>query len=81
MMIRESEVPSHATAPEMMKIPLKPRSKLLEIIEFTFKAAADGSSGSFLNGLVFSELRFLQCLDLTSPILNTCGAPVDENIP
>lgn len=44
----------------------------------TFKAAAEGSSGSLLKDLVFSQLKLLQWRKRTSPILNTTGGPVEE---
>lgn len=41
----------------------------------TFRAAAEGSSGSLLKDLVFSQFRLLQCRVRTSPMLNTTGGP------
>lgn len=45
----------------------------------TFKAAAEGSSGSPKNGFVFSIFKLFVCLVRTSPILNTTGpdTPMD----
>lgn len=45
----------------------------------TFKAAAEGSSGSPKNGFVFSIFKLFVCLVRTSPILNTTGPDTPTN--
>lgn len=73
-MIHEFVVLFRAMVPKKKK---KIRAILVkkQLFAITFNAAADGSSGSLLNGFVFSEYKFLQCLVRTSPILNIAGAP------
>lgn len=56
------------------------KSGLLEKqdIKFTFKAAAEGTSGSLLKGFAISEYKFKQCRIRTSPMLNDVGAPSNK---
>lgn len=83
-MIREFVSLSHAMVPERSNIEIeisrnsKFKCRKKPKMYLTFKAAADGSSGSPKNGFVFSILRLFVCLVRTSPILNTIGVDISE---
>lgn len=59
-MIHEFDAPFHAKVPRNIQIVNKLLTRESYVLNFTFKAAADGSSGSLRNGFAFSVFKLIQ---------------------
>ena len=69
--------PFHSTSYSLITLITASPIKRHPVFIITFKAAADGSSGSLLKVFVFSTFKFTQCRFLTSRMLKSTGAPGD----
>lgn len=59
-MIHEFDAPFHAKVPKHKMIIYKLFARELNVLNFTLRAAADGSSGSLRNGFAFSVFKLIQ---------------------
>lgn len=79
-MIHEFDVLFRAKVPKNKQIIHKLFARESDVFTITFRAAADGSSGSLRNGFAFSVFKLIQCRVLTSPILKSVGASNENKI-